>query len=94
MQIRKKITCGYALALGIALVGTTTGSLVGNYYQQKALQSLQNASRDRKFINALQVDILYNRPAKQLAPHIQDPEAFRRESTLFLERIEHIRPLA
>ncbi len=93
MSIRTKIIYGYTLALGIALSGTATGLLVGNHYQHKALELRQIASRERKLISALQVDILYNRPAKQLTPYVQDPEGFQRESTLLLGRIEQIRAL-
>lgn len=90
MKIRSKIIYGYLLALLIALVGTGTGLLVGNHHQQKALKARQTASRQRQFISKLQVDILYNRPTKQLTTHLQNPQIFRRESMEFIERIEKI----
>ena len=90
MTIRNKIIYGYALALGIALGGTATGLIVGNYYQQRALNSRQVASQERKLLGTLQVDVLYNRPAKQLSPYLQQPEIFRQESTKLIERVEQI----
>ena len=93
MTIRNKIIYGYALALGIALGGTATGLIVGNHYQQQALQSRKVASQERKLLSTLQVDVLYNRPAKQLSPHLQQPQIFRRESTKLIERVEQIRAL-
>ena len=76
MAIRNKIIYGYALTLSLALGGTTIGLFVGNYYQKKALEYRQIVSQERKLISTLQVDILYNRPAKQLSPHLQNPEIF------------------
>ncbi|MEM6401822.1 MAG: ATP-binding protein [Cyanobacteria bacterium P01_D01_bin.116] len=90
MKIRDKIIYGYLLALAIALIGTSIGLFVGNYYQQQALKARQSASRQRKLLSKLQVDILYNRPTKQLSTHLQDPQVFHREGTRFIERIEKI----
>lgn len=90
MAIRNKIIYGYALTLGLALGGTTIGLFVGNYYQKKALEYRQLVSQERKLISTLQVDILYNRPAKQLSPHLQNPEIFRQESTKLIQRVDKI----
>ncbi len=90
MSIRTKIIYGYGVALGVALVGTASGLIIGNHYQQQALRSRQVASAERALLGSLQVDILYNRPAKQLSPHLQNPEAFRRESGKLIARINKI----
>ncbi len=90
MSIRNKIIYGYTLALGIALAGTTTGLVVGNYYQQQALESRKIASEERKLLGTLQIDILYNRPAKQLSPYLQKPQLFRQESSKLLKRVKKI----
>ena len=90
MAIRNKIIYGYALTLSLALGGTTIGLFVGNYYQKKALEYRQIVSQERKLISTLQVDILYNRPAKQLSPHLQNPEIFRQESTKLIQRVDKI----
>ncbi|WP_271254681.1 ATP-binding protein [Pseudanabaena sp. Chao 1811] len=93
MKIKGKIICGYVLALGIAFIGSVGGLLIGNYYQHKALKAQQNAFRERKLLSTLQVDILYNRPAKQLTPLIKNPQAFRQESLKLVERINKIQSL-
>ncbi|WP_413172258.1 ATP-binding protein [Anabaena azotica] len=93
MSIRNKIIYGYGIALGIALGGTITGLTVGNFYQQKALQASQIASKERKLLSTLQVEVLYNRPAKQLSPHLQNPQAFKRESSKLINRVKKIRLL-
>ena len=90
MKIKEKIICGYALAIGIAVIGSSIGIAVGNYYQQKALQSQQNASRQRRLISNLQIDVSYNRPGKQLIPFVSNPSAFRQEGRKFIERLDKI----
>jgi signal transduction histidine kinase/FixJ family two-component response regulator len=93
MSIRNKIIYGYGVALGIALAGSIIGVSVGNYYQQRALQASQIASKERKLLSTLQVEVLYNRPAKQLSPYLQNPSAFQRESHKLIHRVEKIRLL-
>lgn len=93
MKIRDKIVTGYAVALGIALLGTGFGIAIGNHYQQQAEKSRQAAAYDRKLLGALQVDILYNRPAKQLTPLVTKPEKFMAASEKLLERVEAIQAM-
>ena len=85
-----KIVYGYAIALGITFLGSSVGLLVGNNYHQNATQKMQMAAEDRKFLNTLQVDILYNRPAKQLSPYLAAPDGFKIESGKLLDRIQKI----
>lgn len=90
MAIKNKIIYGYALVLGVAGIGIATGLMLGNRYQQQALLSRQIASQEGQLLATLQLDVLYNRPAKQLSPHLQQPETFRQESTQLIERIDKI----
>ena len=93
MKLRSKIICGYATILAITCVGTTTGFLIGNNYQRKALENREIASRERKLINQLQIDILYNRPAKQLSPYLDKSQEFQRASTDLQNRLIKIKIL-
>ena len=90
MAIRNKILYGYFLSFGIAIVGTAVGLSVGNYYQNQALKSSQIAAKERRLISKIQVDVLYNRPTKQLSPHLQKPEKFKEESQNLIDRINKI----
>ena len=90
MAIKNKILYGYFLSFGIAIVGTSIGLIVGNYYQNQALQSSQIASRERRLIGKIQVDVLYNRPAKQLSPYLQQPEKFQQETKELSDRLNGI----
>lgn len=92
-SLRVKIMRGYLLALGIAIFGTTTGLVIGNQLQQQALAARNAAALERQLVNQLQVDILYHRPAKQLAPHLQNPQRFQQVSSTMIERIDGIAQL-
>ena len=91
MKLKHKLIVGYAIALGVASLGTLNGVWLGNRYQQRALSLRNQATKEQKFLNQLQIDILYNRPAKQLIPHLHSPEDFERESQALLERMEAIK---
>ena len=93
MTIHRRIVYGYALVLGLALVGTTTGLLVGNHYQRRAFILNQAVEAERKLLSDLQVRILYNLPAKQLAPSLNDAERFQLESQRMLDRIIAIKAI-
>ena len=90
MFLSNKIVYGYAIALGITSLGTATGLLLGNYNHQEVLQKCQVISQERKSINTLQLDILYNRPTQQLSPQLKNVEVFRQESRKLLESIQII----
>lgn len=86
----KYVAYGYVLGLGLALTGTITGLAVGNRYQRHALAIREISANEHELLRILQVQILYNRPAKQLAPHLDDPVRFQEESQAFLNRIAAI----
>lgn len=88
MFLSNKIVYGYAIALCITCLGTATGLLLGNYYHQESLQKSQTVSQEHQSLKNLQLDILYNCPAKQLSPYLKDPQGFRRESVKLLESIQ------
>jgi signal transduction histidine kinase/CheY-like chemotaxis protein len=93
MSIRTQIIYGYLLTLGLALGGSGVGLVLGNIYQQRALQTRQQASLERQLLTTLQINILYNRPAKQLTPHVKNPARFRQESQALQERVAKIQAL-
>ena len=90
MNLSKKIIYVYAIALGFTFFGSLAGLLWGNSIHQQALDRTQAVSQERRFLSKLQLDILHNRPAKQLSPYLSDPIAFQRESNKFLDRIDRI----
>ena len=91
VKLKHKLIGGYAIALSVASLGTLNGVWLGNHYQQRALTLRNQAASEQKFLNQLQIDILYNRPAKQLIPYLHSPEDFQRESQALIQRMETIK---
>lgn len=90
MYISKKIVYGYAIALSMTFLGSTIGFVLGNYYHQEVLQKSQTTSQDRRFLDALKISILDNRPERKVSPKIKNLEEFRQESGKLLGRIQKV----
>jgi PAS domain S-box-containing protein len=90
MKLQHKIAAVYIATLGIAVTGTTIGLLLGRHHQQKALASWDAVVQEYTLLNQLQFKILYNRPALQLSPYLQDPTAFQQAIADFLIRLKEI----
>lgn len=54
VSIAKKIGIGYAVAISIAILGTSIGLVVSDYYEKKAQQRLQVADVQEHLFNSLQ----------------------------------------
>ena len=90
MSIRNRIIYGYAAVLGVTSLGIGIGLGGGDRLQHSARMIRQQASRERQLIQSLQVDILYNRPAKQLTPYVRNSAVFKRETSRLLQRVRDI----
>jgi signal transduction histidine kinase len=58
LQVRQKIAWGYALSLGIAVVGTGIGILIADHQQKLALAKVDDVLEELDIISRLQVDAL------------------------------------
>ncbi|MGL5058460.1 MAG: ATP-binding protein [Microcoleus sp.] len=65
LQVRQKITWGYALSLGVAVVGTGIGVLIADYKQKIALAKVDDVLEELKVISRLQVDVLHTSNQQQ-----------------------------
>ncbi|MBD2529258.1 HAMP domain-containing protein [Nostoc flagelliforme FACHB-838] len=80
MSVGNKIKCGYALALSIGILGTTIGLILGDHYQEKALQEQQNAFKELNLLYRLQTNILQTRThQQQLIPLVPYPNLYAEE---------------
>ncbi|MDJ0557105.1 MAG: ATP-binding protein [Microcoleaceae cyanobacterium MO_207.B10] len=57
LQIGRKIGYGYALAIGIAILGTTLGIAIGDYSCREPIEKQQIASQKQKLLENLKVSI-------------------------------------
>ncbi|MEG4405774.1 ATP-binding protein [Microcoleus sp. MON2_D5] len=99
LSIAKKITYGYSLAIGIAVLGTTGGMLCGDYYQKQAFQALTFADEQQHLLSDLEysVQAVQSHP-KRLISVLGDSIWFEYETAKFLKDVDvvkkHIAELA
>jgi signal transduction histidine kinase len=58
LQVRQKIAWGYALSLGVAVVGTAIGILIADHQQKLAVAKVDDVLEELDIISRLQVDLL------------------------------------
>lgn len=63
--IRLKISLGYALILSIAVLETTAGQLVGNFYTQKALHKLNLEQDEAELLSQMKIAVLETQSHQQ-----------------------------
>ncbi|MCU0544265.1 MAG: ATP-binding protein [Oscillatoriaceae cyanobacterium Prado104] len=60
-SISNKISCGYALALGICLVGTATGVIIGNTNLEQARKKLASFDAEKSYVAKIQQEVFQTR---------------------------------
>jgi len=60
-SIRRKIGAGYGLCVGIAILGTTVGLVLGEHYQNQALQKIARTHQQENLLTDLQMALLQAR---------------------------------
>ena len=84
LSIAKKIGYGYSIAIGIAVLGTTIGLTLGNYYQNRAQEELVLADRQQYLLQRLDKEVLkVQAHPQELASVLQDPIWFKYETSKF-----------
>lgn len=61
MSISNKISCGYAIALGICLVGTATGVAIGNNNLDRARKMMASFDSEKSYAVKLQQEVFQTR---------------------------------
>ncbi len=86
LSIGTKISCGYVLALSVALVGTSAGLMIGDYYQKNAEEQHELAMEEIELLSRLQSAVLMARThQQQFIPLIQNPKLLQEELSHFWE---------
>ena len=86
LSIGNKIICGYAVCLGITTIGTMTGLVVGDHYQQQAKQQEKDAQEELRLLNHLETNLLQARIHQQtLISLSKKPELWQEKYLNFIE---------
>ncbi|MEH1971302.1 sensor histidine kinase [Nostoc sp.] len=79
LSIRQKIFCGYGLALGIAVLGTTAGLVIGDRYFQQAKQQMTLVDEQGNLLSSLQGELLEIQIRQQeIVPFLQQQQALQK----------------
>lgn len=94
LKVGQKIGLGYAIALGVATLGTTIGVSVGSYYHHEAKEREEIAHHEINDLSKLQSTLLQLHLHEQaLAESLDRPQAFARsaaELSAHFDRFEKI----
>lgn len=93
-SIRTKIGAGYALSIGIAILGTTAGLEIGDYYQQQAFDLQDCAHTQQHLLRELQTAIVESQVhASRFAFVLGNPVWLRYEQERFFRSIDQAQEL-
>ena len=94
LTIKKKILYSYSTAIGIAIIGTSIGLIIGDFSELQAQQQLLIVEEELRIIYRLDAAILdiRNHP-QRLAPVLHDSIWFEYEKSKFSTDIEKINKL-
>jgi len=86
LNVRRKIGFGYALALGIGVLGTSAGIAIGDYYSNHALQVEEHTRKKVELFNRLQTSILQTQTHNQhLIFVLEEPARLQEEYSELLK---------
>lgn len=94
LSISQKIGYGYALAIGISILGTTGGLILGNYYQEQAQQQERVADQQHHLLSNLEnaTFAVRSHPQALLAASV-NPSQVDAQKTQYLADVERMKRL-
>ena len=66
LSVAQKIGFGYAIAIGVGVLGTFTGTFIGDYFQYQAIEVERQVDEEVELFNELKSAILKARIHQQI----------------------------
>ncbi|WP_392435800.1 HAMP domain-containing protein [Chlorogloeopsis fritschii PCC 9212] len=86
LKVGQKIALGYGLALGVAVLGTTAGFTIADYYQKQALKLEEDAVEELNLLNRLYSNVLETQlHQQQLIALPKESPLWQKKYTQYLE---------
>ena len=85
LKIAHKLGLGYAIALGVAVAGTTTGIVLGERYQSQSQEVIEDVSEETQALHQLQSSL------REIQIQQQQLASLLSQPTLFQEKIITLR---
>lgn len=93
-SIGAKISCGYALSLGIAFLGTSAGITIGESYRKQAMEQEEDAREEMRLLNHLETRLLQVVTHEQrLNSSLSKPETLQQEYSHFIKKSTELKQL-
>lgn len=92
LKVGQKISGGYGLVLGVAVVGITAGFWVADYYQREAYEEQDDAAEEIRLLYQMESDVLeVHIHQKQLILLMEKPTLWQVEYVHFLRHLDSAR---
>ncbi|MBW4642640.1 MAG: HAMP domain-containing protein [Goleter apudmare HA4340-LM2] len=92
LKVGQKIGMGYGLILGIAILGTTTGFLIADYYQRQAQRREERAIEELYQVHQLKTSVFRVRTKQhKLILYMDRPDIWQKKYTQLLEYVAQAR---
>ncbi|BDA69758.1 two-component sensor histidine kinase [Calothrix sp. PCC 7716] len=86
LKVGQKISFGYAISLGLVIVGTVSGLGMTHYYQYQAQAIEEDALEEYQLLTRLQIDLLQIRAREnEFLLLLQKPEELKKQYIIFLQ---------
>jgi two-component system NtrC family sensor kinase len=94
LSISQKIGYGYALAIGISILGTTGGLILGNYYQDQAQQQERVADQQHHLLSNLEnVTLAVRSHPQELLTASVNPSQIDAQKNQYLADVDRMKRL-
>ena len=89
LSVAKKIGFGYAIAIGVGVLGTFTGTFIGDYFQHQAMEVERQVDEEVELFNELKSAVLKARIyQQQFISLLEEPLDLQKEFTNFLKQAD------
>ena len=89
-----KISCGYVLALGIAVLGTSAGIFIGESYHREAMEQEESAKKEIRFFSHLETTLLQVVTHEQrLYDSLEKPKNLQQDYSNFIKYSAELKQL-
>jgi signal transduction histidine kinase/FixJ family two-component response regulator len=92
-SISTKISFGYAIAVGIMVLGTTVGIVSSDYYLHRADQQRRIISQERQQLSKFQNTLFSLQLFPRISPDFQNPQSFQQAELAAIKQITQARQL-
>jgi signal transduction histidine kinase len=94
LKVGQKISLGYTIAIGVAVLGTTSGYAIGEHYREEAREQEEIAQQEVSLLGRLETNMLQARKHQHLfSTYVDRPHYLQQEYNRYLEHAAEVKKL-